>query len=79
MILDDRGNPLCSEMWPGNVTDVKTLVPVVDRLKTRFGVGNVSIVADRAMISEETIRKIERRRWKYVLGPVVAQRVGESS
>ena len=79
MILDDRGNPLCSEMWPGNVTDVKTLVPVVDRLKTRFGVSNVSIVADRGMISEETIRKIERRRWKYVLGPVVAQRVGESS
>jgi len=68
MILDDKGNPLCSEMWPGNVTDVKTLVPVVDRLKTRFGVGNVCIVADRGMISEETIREIERRRWKYVLG-----------
>lgn len=68
MILDDRGNPLCSEMWPGNVTDVKTLVPVVDRLKTRFAVGNVCIVADRGMISEETIREIEKRRWKYVLG-----------
>lgn len=68
VILDDHGNPLCSEMWPGNVTDVKTLVPVVDRLKTRFGVGNVCIVADRGMISEETIREIERRRWKYVLG-----------
>lgn len=68
VILDDQGNPLCSEMWPGNVTDVKTLVPVVDRLKTRFGVGNVCIVADRGMISEETIREIERRGWKYVLG-----------
>ena len=68
MILDDQGNPLCSEMWPGNVTDVKTLVPVVDRLRTRFGVGNVCIVADRGMISKETIREIERRGWKYVLG-----------
>jgi transposase len=68
MILDNQGNPLCSEMWPGNVTDVKTLVPVVDRLKTRFGVCNVCIVADRGMISEETIREIERRGWKYVLG-----------
>jgi len=68
MILDEQGNPLCSEMWPGNVTDVKTLVPVVDRLKTRFGVGNVCIVADRGMISKETIREIEKRGWKYVLG-----------
>ena len=68
VILDNDGNPLCSEMWPGNVTDVKTLVPVVDRLQIRFGVGNVCIVADRGMISEETIKEIKRRRWKYVLG-----------
>ena len=68
VILDNDGNPLCSEMWPGNVTDVKTLVPVVDRLKIRFGVGNVCIVADRGMISEETIKEIKRRRWRYVLG-----------
>lgn len=68
VILDNDGNPLCSEMWPGNVTDVKTLVPVVDRLKIRFGVGNVCIVADRGMISEETIKEIKKRRWKYVLG-----------
>jgi len=27
VVLDDQGNPLCSEMWPGNVTDVKSLVP----------------------------------------------------
>jgi len=68
VVLDNDGNPLCSEMWPGNVTDVKTLVPVVDRLKLRFGVGNICIVADRGMISEETIKEIKRRRWKYVLG-----------
>jgi len=68
MVLDNEGNPLCSEMWPGNVADVRTLVPVVNRLKTRFHVGNVCIVADRGMISEETNREIEKRRWKYVLG-----------
>jgi len=48
MILDNEGNPLCSEMWPGNVTDVKTLVPVVDRLKTRFGVGNICMNEEQA-------------------------------
>jgi len=68
MSLDEQGKTLCYEMWNGNVTDVKTLVQVVDRLKTRFGVGNVCIVADRGMISKVTIREIERRGWKYVLG-----------
>ncbi len=28
--LDGKGHPLCCEMWPGNTTDVKTLLPVVD-------------------------------------------------
>jgi len=38
-VLDDEGNPVCSEMWPGNTADVKTLLPVRSRLKERFGVG----------------------------------------
>jgi hypothetical protein len=36
VILDGQGRPLCCELWPGNVTDVTTLIPVVDRLRKRF-------------------------------------------
>jgi len=68
MVLDQHGNPLCSELWPGNTADVKSLVPIVERLKSRFGIGSVSIVADRGMISAETLEEVERREWKYILG-----------
>lgn len=68
MILDNAGRPICCEMWPGNTADVKSLIPVVDRLHNQFGVQNVCIVADRGMISQETIRQIEERRWNYILG-----------
>lgn len=43
------------EMWPGNTADVKTLIPVMDRLRKRFSVSNVCVVADRGMISAEGI------------------------
>ena len=66
VVLDPHGNPVCSELWPGNAADVKSLVPMVDRLKTRFPVGEVCIVADRGMISAETMSDI--RNWKYILG-----------
>jgi hypothetical protein len=56
VVLDGEGRPLCCELWPGNVTDVKTLVPVVDRLRLRFQIRSICIVADRGMISKETIR-----------------------
>lgn len=68
VVLDDDGHPLCSEMWPGNTTDVTSLVPVVDRLRSRFKVREVCVVADRGMISAATIAKIKARGWRYILG-----------
>ena len=68
MVLDETGTPVCVEMWPGNATDVKSLVPVAERLGSRFGVGSVCLVADQGMTSREVMREIERRGWKYVLG-----------
>ena len=68
MVLDSEGNPLLTEMWPGNTTDVKSLVPIVARLQQRFGVVNVCIVADRGMISEETMAALEAQHWFYILG-----------
>jgi Transposase DDE domain len=68
MVLDQNGNPICSELWPGNTADVKSLVPIVERLKRRFGIGSVCIVADRGMISAETLAEVEKREWQYILG-----------
>jgi transposase len=68
VILDGAGEPLCCELWPGNTTDVKTLVPVADRLQARFGITQVCIVADRGMISRETLAALEARQWQYILG-----------
>jgi len=67
-VLDSAGRPILCELWPGNTTDVKTLVPIVTRLQKRFAVANVCIVADRGMISRQTIGEIEAQGWFYILG-----------
>jgi len=68
VLIDGDGRPVCSEMWPGNTTDVTSLVPVVERLRRRFAIGRVCIVADRGMISAETIAALEARGLLYILG-----------
>jgi hypothetical protein len=68
VLIDADGRPVCSEMWPGNTADVTSLVPVIDRLRQRFAVGRVCIVADRGMISAETIATLEARGLLYILG-----------
>src|SRR5215468_1889766 len=68
IIMDQDGRPVCSEMWPGNTADVTTLLPVVDRLRQRFAIGRVCVVADRGMISSATIAGLEERKLEYILG-----------
>jgi len=55
-------------MWPGNRTDVTVLLPTIDRLRLRFGVQDVVVVADRGMLSQDTVLALERRKLSYILG-----------
>jgi transposase len=70
LALDLEGWPLCCELWPGHTADVTTLLPVVNRLRARFRVRRVCIVADRGMISARTIGALESKEMDcdYILG-----------
>jgi len=67
-VLTGDGRPVCCELWPGNHADGKALLPVVDRLRRRFGLNRVCWVADRGMISRDTIQALEARHLEYILG-----------
>jgi Transposase DDE domain len=69
-VIDNRGRPICCEMWPGNTTDVKTLIPVVQRIRKRFQVARFCLVADRGMISKETMQILDdpKTGLPYILG-----------
>jgi len=67
-ILDREGAPICSEIWPGNTSDVTTLLPVADRLRARFGIEQLTVVCDRGMIAKKTMAELEQRGMKYILG-----------
>jgi transposase len=67
-LINDHGRPVCCEIWPGNTADVKTLLPVADRLKKRFAVDLFCLVADRGMISDETVKALDEKDIPYILG-----------
>jgi hypothetical protein len=68
VVIDGDGRPVCSEMWPGNTADVTTLIPVIERLRMRFSITRVCVIADRGLISAETLAELEARRLLYILG-----------
>ena len=74
VLIDGDGRPVCSEMWPGNTADVTTLVPVIERLRRRFDIARVCVVADRGMISAEPWPSWRRGgsciSWAYASAPI---------
>ena len=68
IVLDDADRPIASFLMPGNTADVTLLLPVVKRLRARFGIREACIVADRGMISADTIAALEAEKIEYILG-----------
>lgn len=68
IVLDDADRPIASFLLPGNTADVTMLLPVVRRLRDRFGIAQACIVADRGMISAATIAALEAEKIDYILG-----------
>src|SRR5271169_1997074 len=70
MALDVEGRPICCEMWPGNTADVTTLLPVVKRMRERFRIRDITVVADRGMVSQATLEAFEKSDppVRYILG-----------
>jgi hypothetical protein len=53
--VDGRGWPVAWEVFPGNTADKDAFVKVIEVLRTRFKIRRVIVVADRGMISKDTI------------------------
>lgn len=68
IVLDDADRPIASFLVPGNTADVTMLLPVVRRLRERFGIARACIVADRGMISADTMAALDAEKVEYILG-----------
>lgn len=57
--VDRRGWPVSWEVLPGNTADKKAFVHAIGKLRERFRIRKVCVVADRGMISKDTITLLD--------------------
>ncbi len=67
-LLTQEGRPLSMTVAPGNSSDARALLPVVDQARKRFGLSRVCFVADRGMVSNGLLEALETRKSGYILG-----------
>lgn len=73
IIMDQNGYPIGHEVWEGNKSDKPAFKEVIDKVKKKYQIGKVILVADRGMVSEENIRYLEDNGYEYILGVKMRQ------
>jgi Transposase DDE domain len=59
LAVDRHGWPIAWDVLPGNTADTRGFVAMIKKLRERFQIGRITVVADRGMISKDTIKLLE--------------------
>lgn len=73
IIMDQNGYPIGHEVWEGNKSDKPAFKEIIDKVRKKYQIGKVILVADRGMVSEENIKYLEDNGYEYILGVKMRQ------
>lgn len=62
-----EGLPLTYELFPGNTSEGKTLLTVIEKMKDKYGPERIQLVADRAMFNEANLMALENLGIEYIV------------
>ena len=66
LLCDEDGEPVSIEVFPGNTPDPRTLASQLEKVKTRFGVTEITFVGDRGMIKGQQIEDLATQGFHYI-------------
>jgi transposase len=68
LIIDQEGRPVGYDVFPGNTFEGHTLLSMIEKLKNRFSIDKVIIVADRGINSKLNLKSIKDAGYDYIVG-----------
>ncbi|MDR4969300.1 MAG: transposase, partial [Acholeplasmataceae bacterium] len=71
LFIDNNGLPITYELFPDNTHDLKTMRPILEKIKKQFNLGKLTIVADKGNNSAQNLAMIESYGDDYI----IAQRI----
>src|SRR6266446_4022015 len=66
LLCDEDAHPVSIEVFPGNTQDPHTFAAQLAKVKTRFGVTDITFVGDRGMIKGQQIEDLAHQGFHYI-------------
>jgi transposase len=68
LMVTKEGLPVGYDVFPGNMYEGDTFKTAIDRIKVRYRVKRIVIVADSGLLSKQNIALLEKEKLDYILG-----------
>jgi transposase len=68
LLVSSHGYPIGYEIFEGNTSETKTLLPILKAFQQKFNIDKPIIVADAALLSEKNMNALQENGYQYILG-----------
>jgi len=77
LFIDNEGIPITYELFPGNTNDMATMKPILKKIREEYGLGNITIVADKGNNTGENLAYIHEKEDFYIISQRIRSRGAE--
>lgn len=68
LMVTKQGMPIGYEAFPGSTYEGHTLIPILDKIKTRYQLDKVIFVGDSGMLNSDNLLALEKAKYEYIIG-----------
>jgi transposase len=68
LLVGKHGYPIGYQIFEGNTSETKTLIPVLESFQKKFNIEKPIVVADAALLSQKNINALVEYKYEYILG-----------
>ena len=68
LLISSQGYPIGYQIFEGNTSETKTLIPVLESFQEKFNMDKPIIIADAALLSQKNIDALKSEEYEYILG-----------
>jgi len=68
LLVSSYGYPIGYQIFEGNTSETKTLIPVLESFQEKFNIEKPIVVADAALLSQKNLDALKENQYEYILG-----------
>ena len=68
LLVGQNGYPIGYDIFEGNVFEGHTILPVLENVQKKFGLGRPVVTADAALLSKQNLKNLTNEKYQFIIG-----------